>query len=56
MRPFLGLRLAGPGSDWRTGVAFTRGPNAAFGVEATRRETPLAAPQHGIQVKAAVRW
>ena len=55
MRPFLGLRLAGPGRDWRTGVGWTRGPNVEFGFEAKRRETPMLAPEHGIEARVAVR-
>ncbi len=55
MRPFLGLRLAGPARDWRTGIGWTRGPNVEFGFEAKRRETPMLAPEHGIEVKVGVR-
>ena len=56
MLPFAGLRLAGPGRDWRAGVKWTLGENAAFGFEATRRDSPMAPPGHGIVFQAALRW
>ena len=56
MLPFTGLRLAGPGRAWRAGVKWTLGANATFGFEATRRESPLAPPAHGIELRAALCW
>ena len=56
MLPFTGLRLAGPDRAWRAGVKWTLGANATFGFEATRRESPLAPPAHGIEFRAALCW
>ncbi len=56
MLPFTGLRLAGPDRAWRAGVKWTLGANATFGFEATRRESPLAPPAHGIELRAALCW
>ena len=56
MLPFAGLRLAGLSRDWRAGVKWKLGENAAFGFEATRRDSPMAPPGHGIAFQAALRW
>ena len=54
--PFAGLRLTGPGRDWRTGLRWTLGENTAFGFEAMRRESALAAAEHGVEFRAAMRF
>ena len=48
MRPFLGMRTAGPSRDWRAGVAWRRGQHLEFGFEASRRDSPTATarPRH----------
>ena len=56
MLPFAGLRLAGPDRAWRAGVKWTLGAKATFGFEATRRESPVAPPAHGIELRAALCW
>ena len=56
MLPFVGLRLAGTGRDWRAGVRWTHGARVEFGFEAMRRESPLAAAEHSVELKASVRW
>ena len=44
MRPFLGMRTAGPARDWRAGVAWHRGQHLEFGFEASRRDSPTRNP------------
>ena len=56
MRPFMGLRLAGPGRDWRAGVSWTRGENLRFGLQASRLESSMAAPRQGIEARVTLRW
>ena len=51
MRPFLGMRTAGPARDWRAGVAWHRGQHLEFGFETTRRESPTEPPDHGIELR-----
>ena len=51
MRPFLGMRMAGPARDWRAGIGWLRGQNLEFGFETTRRESPTEPPDHGIELR-----
>ena len=51
MRPFLGMRTAGPSRDWRAGVAWHRGQHLEFGFEASRRDSPAQPPDHGIELR-----
>ena len=51
MRPFLGMRMAGQGRDWRTGIGWKRGQSLEFGFEATRRESSTQPPSHGIELR-----
>ena len=51
MRPFLGMRTAGPSRDWRAGIAWHRGQNLEFGFEASRRDSPAQPPDHGIELR-----
>ena len=51
MRPFLGMRTAGPAHDWRAGVGWRRGQHLEFGFEASRRELPTEPPDHGIELR-----
>ena len=53
--PFAGLRLTGPGRDWRTGLRWTLGEHTSLALEAMRRESAMAPPGHGIALKAALR-
>ena len=56
MRQFLGMRMAGAGRDWRSGIAWTRSQKLQFGFEATRCEAPTEAPVHEIEGRTALRW
>ena len=53
--PFAGLRLTGPGRDWRTGLRWTLGEHTSLALEAMRRESAMAPPGHGVALKAALR-
>ena len=54
--PFVGLRLSGSGRDWRAGLGWTLGANTSFELKATRSESAMAPPDHGIALKASLRW
>ena len=55
MAPYAGMRVSGPGRDWRAGVRWRRSDAVSFGVEATRGEATGAPPAHRILLQASVR-
>ena len=55
MQPFAGMRLTGPGSDWRAGIRWAYGPTLTFGFQATRRESAVVPTEHGIVFEVMLR-
>ena len=53
--PFAGVSTTVGGRDWRTGARWTRGQALEMSLEAVRRESAGAAPEHGIEFRLAWR-
>ena len=53
--PFAGLSTTAFGRDWRAGARWTRGQALEMSLEAVRRESAGAAPEHGIEFRLAWR-
>ena len=53
--PFAGVSTTVGGRDWRAGARWTRGRALEMSLEAVRRESAGAAPEHGIEFRLAWR-
>ena len=53
--PFAGVSTTVSGRDWRAGARWTRGQALEMALEAVRRESAGAAPEHGIEFRLAWR-
>ena len=57
LTPYSALTLASEGKrHYRLGTRLDLGPSATMGIEAERRESGTAAPDHGIMLRAQIRF
>ena len=57
LTPHAGLALGGvDGRAWRIGARWRPAPGATLALQATRREPPGAATEHGVELRGALGW